>query len=207
MNIPDEQEPHIGGSVSLEEIRKIESDLSSNRIQIRLRAQIMAVTALAMTATSIVLTMTIWPSWAPNRTESVPTIHPVSSNIRQALDDVERRIEVLEKRGQDGGTSDAPISVTDGIQLLKEQGKLGKRLEALEGAIMASPETAISVPLLRRELESLRAEHDARDQFMRTDMDRIFAVGKWVMSGLVTLLGVIASWIVTVFVQNRRSGE
>lgn len=73
------------------------------------------------------------------------------------------------------------------------------QMRALQEAVGATPEKAIAVPLLRRDLEGLRINSTAAVTAIERDLDRQYDLMKWILGTFVVgMLSVIVSIVLVV---------
>ena len=206
MSPAEPRDEPMWSSISKEDIDRIQNEIVTNRAQVARRARIVAIvaitTAIATTLVSVLLAdkdqriarLTGFPTTVPDRSIELAQLDKRIALTEAAL----QRTQPIVKDGK-------PALPADKLVALQEA--QGKRLSALEAAIMSSPENAISVPLIKRDLEALRSENQAQIAFIKTDIDRIFAVGTWVLTGLFTVIAAIASWILTTLFPGKGKKE
>ncbi|WP_043249949.1 hypothetical protein [Pseudomonas knackmussii] len=79
------------------------------------------------------------------------------------------------------------------IDDLKQQmNSLDQRLGKLETAIMASPAKALEIPLLQRDLDSVKASQLTHQAAMAASVDRIYDQNKWLLGGMAVSIIVLA---------------
>ncbi len=64
---------------------------------------------------------------------------------------------------------------------------LNQRLESLESALLEDPAKAVSLPLLQRDVTSLRDAHDSEAQSLRNEIDRVYDQNKWFIGLMFTM--------------------
>jgi len=69
------------------------------------------------------------------------------------------------------------------------------RLQKIENAILANPAKALEIPLIQRDIESLRSSQATALSAMKDGVDRLYDINKW-------LLGAMAVSIVTLAISN-----
>ena len=96
------------------------------------------------------------------------------------------------------------------VQLGKLQGDLsnvGERVGRIEGALLKNPETALSVPLLRQDLESLRDQYVHDRETSAKYMDRIYDQNKWFIGLMFSMALGLIGLAVSNFLQARKAPE
>ncbi len=68
-----------------------------------------------------------------------------------------------------------------------EQSTTDKRLKTLEHAISDNPERALSVPLLRKDMEALQLRISSIQEATHDDVERLYTVMLWVLGSVVTV--------------------
>jgi hypothetical protein len=64
--------------------------------------------------------------------------------------------------------------------------QLRTRLSSLEGALLATPEKAVALPMLRQEIDMLQDRNRADMDGLRGEMARLFTLVEWCMGILFT---------------------
>lgn len=82
--------------------------------------------------------------------------------------------------GGDASSEDDANNLLASVAEVRELGyNLDERLGRLEGAILQNPEKALSVPLLRRDLDNLERSYASGVESLRAEVERIYGVAKW----------------------------
>ena len=110
-------------------------------------------------------------------------------SLSQQVTQQHRQIEQL--RQQIDRLSKQPVPPASGQQPLPDVAALTKRMEAIEGEqrrlgalIMDTPEKALAIPLMRRNIDEVRASQTVVADALRRDIDRIYDLNKWLFGGL-----------------------
>lgn len=82
---------------------------------------------------------------------------------------------------------------------------LDKRLKAIEQAVVDSPGKALSVPLLRQELEAAKASSQRDLEAQAKQIDRIYDQNKWFIGLMFTMAVGLIGLAVSNFLQARKS--
>lgn len=77
---------------------------------------------------------------------------------------------------------------------------LEKRLSALEAALMTSPEKALSVPIMRRDLDNMRETNAQSLTSIKASVDQIYDLSKWLLGALA--VGVLSLAIANFFTKK-----
>lgn len=90
-----------------------------------------------------------------------------------------------------------------------EQAKLSSRIElvdirigAVESAILESPERALSIPLLRKDVGDLSKRSEEYRVLIKSDIDRLYAQQTWMLGGIGTVLLAIAGGAITIVLKS-----
>src|SRR5207248_2858619 len=81
---------------------------------------------------------------------------------------------------------------------------LDKRLKAIEQAVIDSPAKALSVPLLRQELDSLKTSSQRDLESQAKQIDRIYDQNKWFIGLMFTMAVGLIGLAVSNFLQARK---
>jgi len=77
-----------------------------------------------------------------------------------------------------------------------------KRLGSLEKAILASPERALSIPLIRKDLDDSGKRLEEFKVSSRAELDRIYEQQKWMLGGIGTVLLAVAGGAITILLRS-----
>jgi hypothetical protein len=150
---------------------------------------------VAIAAASAAMTATIAQYYSTQRaqTESITrlaaTLPDVSPDFRKELDGV--KLSVKEVKATLDSLSAAPAEPSAKIALARtdESMKLfGTRLAAIEAAIQESPEKALSIPLIRKDLSQSEKRIEEIHGIMKADIDRLYDQNRWILGGIGTVL-------------------
>ncbi|PYJ49230.1 MAG: hypothetical protein DME85_00445 [Verrucomicrobia bacterium] len=83
---------------------------------------------------------------------------------------------------------------------------LDKRLKAIEEAVVDSPGKALSVPLLRQELETFKVDTQKGIDSQTKQIDRIYDQNKWFIGLMFTMAIGLIGLAVSNFLQARKVG-
>ncbi len=86
-----------------------------------------------------------------------------------------------------------PIQEQEITQLKAEQDALQNRLTSLEGALQATPEKAVALPLLGQEVSDLRGETQRDIDNIHAQIGSLFTISEWALGLTVTLTLGLAS--------------
>lgn len=79
-----------------------------------------------------------------------------------------------------------------------------KRLSSLETSLSASPEKALSIPLLRKDISSLEKSVDSDMTMLKREVDRIYDQSKWFIGLMVTMLLTLIGLAVSTLVSTNK---
>lgn len=77
-----------------------------------------------------------------------------------------------------------------------------QRLKKLESAILESPERALSIPLLRKDIDESAKRVEEYRASSRADFDRLYEQQKWILGGIGTVLLAIIGGAVTIIFRS-----
>ncbi len=84
--------------------------------------------------------------------------------------------------------------------------KLDSRLTALESAILDSPEKALSLPLIRKDItEAIRRAEESR-LVGKAEVDRLYEQQKWMLGGIGAALFAVAGGSITIVLKSLPRG-
>lgn len=71
---------------------------------------------------------------------------------------------------------------------------ISKRQDALEKAILNNPEKALSLPLLKRDIESVRENNNQAVISMKASVDQVYDLSKWLLGSVaLTVISLVAT--------------
>lgn len=113
--------------------------------------------------------------------------------LKLELAGVKAQLDILQTDFQN---YDKPGAQPTGLQLKAVTDTLTNlqtRIGNLDTAILDSPTKALTVPLLRKDLDSLRDSYQANAVVTKSDIDRIYDLNKWFIGLMLTsTVGIIA---------------
>lgn len=163
--------------------------------------------ALAATAASVLGTIaSLFGAFELVKTKPSPA--PVVTReelgrLALSVDELRRDVEELKAPliALQNAKQDSPLAV--------EQAKLTSRIEgvdariaSLESAILESPERALSIPLLRKEVGDLSKRNEEYRALSRADVDRLYAQQTWMLGGIGTVLLAVAGGAITIVLKS-----
>jgi predicted RNase H-like nuclease (RuvC/YqgF family) len=175
------------------EIREIiERDLERRRRQkaINTASVVLAITTAGLASISVFSSWTFRVIAPATKTPSTSEIEQLSARLQK----LETSFREASKEGK--SPSDRTSDTSAEIPLLK-----GK-VEALSSAILASPERALAIPLLRRDIDTLSKRIEEAKGQGKADIDRLYEQQKWMLAGIGTVLLAVAGGAVTVIFRS-----
>lgn len=167
----------------------------------RRRAEVLKAAAAALAASVIGLVVSVtqisnlFDGKAKRQDTALADISALRSQI-QSLDARLARLDDLSRALSVPGTS---ISLEQ-RQLAGRIAALDERLKSIEGAVIESPERALSIPLLRKDIAESIKRVDEYRLASRSETDRLYEQQKWILGGIGTvLLAVIGGAITIIF--------
>lgn len=132
----------------------------------------------------------------PNGTQPDQAVHAELQTIRDEIASLQMAVRVAQVPA---GQASAPMP-PDELALQVAQTKalaqsLSDRLSKIEGAILTTPAKALEIPLIQRDIESLRSSQVSALAAMKDGIDRLYDINKW-------LLGAMAVSVVTLALSN-----
>lgn len=189
-----------------EGVEKSEVDIEALKREIkakeaRRRAEVLKAAAAALAASVIGLVVSVtqisnlFDGKAKRQDTALADISALRSQI-QSLDARLARLDDLSRALSVPGTS---ISLEQ-RQLAGRIAALDERLKSIEGAVIESPERALSIPLLRKDIAESIKRVDEYRLASRSETDRLYEQQKWILGGIGTvLLAVIGGAITIIF--------
>lgn len=128
------------------------------------------------------------------------------SMLREDFESQQAEIKAIKNRIRDLTKIDP--SINSGNQLVAIQSELKTvltRIETLEKGLLANPEKALSLPLLRKDLENLEKIYKQDIEAMASNVDRVYDQNKWFIGLMFTMAIGLIGLAASNFVQARKN--
>ncbi|ULQ46355.1 hypothetical protein JN531_014800 [Flagellatimonas centrodinii] len=121
--------------------------------------------------------------------------------LKAELAFVRRQTDEIAKVTEELAAPDPSASITlEQQKLATAVATVDERLQRIEAAIVESPERALSIPLLRKDLDESSRRLEEYREASRAEVGRLYDQQKWMLGGIGTvLLAVIGGAITTIF--------
>jgi hypothetical protein len=119
----------------------------------------------------------------------------------------EERLRALEvstrvrKPSTQNGQEVAPVKIAADVA------SLNNRMNSLSTAILASPERALAIPLLRRDIDGISKRMEELRVQGKSEMDRLYDQQKWILGGIGTVLLAVAGGAITIILRTLPKGD
>lgn len=101
-----------------------------------------------------------------------------------------------------------PDTTTDSLKQIaamkEDVARLSERIKAIDAAIVENPTKALSVPLLRQDLENLKGNYQSDREKSTKEIDRIYDQNKWFIGLMFTMALGIIGLAVSNFIQAKK---
>jgi hypothetical protein len=105
-------------------------------------------------------------------------------------------------------TSSGPTISSQQIALLRtDLGEIQKRMDRLESSLLDNPEKALSIPLLRKEIENLKSTNLKEAELSSKQMDRIYDQNKWFIGLMFPMAIGLISLAISNIIQARKKAD
>ena len=104
-----------------------------------------------------------------------------------------------------GGLANIPLDGKIALKLKTIQGSLDKtksEVAALDNAIMKSPEKALEMPLLRRDMDNMKETERSNIDSLKAEIDRVYGLGEWFIGLMATMAIGVLSLAITNFLSQ-----
>jgi DNA repair exonuclease SbcCD ATPase subunit len=118
-------------------------------------------------------------------------------NLKADLDKVKDEILSSTATGSDLEIGKLTASLSD----------INSRLKKLEDAILESPEKALSVPLLRKEIEAIDSTMGEKFSSTQNEINRVYDMSKWLFGLMITMVVSILGLAVANIFQSKKTIE
>jgi hypothetical protein len=125
--------------------------------------------------------------------ESISAITQNTDRLVQRVADLESKLGSLIHVPQDAQLSAQLTGLQDKVAILE------KNYSVIETAVEDNPERAMSIPLIRKDLDNLRNDLQSGQVAAQQEIDRVYDQSKWVIGGIfICVLGLFAqNWFAT----------
>jgi hypothetical protein len=117
------------------------------------------------------------------------------AEMQISIDGLNARLDEMTKQIQDVGKNLPEQSVVAlKLKALNQSvGKYEKRLAAMEGVILDNPQKALALPLMKKDIDSLKETRQTDTAASRQEIDRVYDQTKWFIGLMITsAIGIIA---------------
>jgi hypothetical protein len=117
-------------------------------------------------------------------------------NLKSELSESRATVLALQKPSSEIGLSTEQAKITSTIVSFE------KRLSAIESAILESPERALSIPLIRKDVGDLSKRSEEFRSTVKAEIDRLYEQQKWMLGGIGTVLLAITGGAITIILRS-----
>ncbi len=129
-------------------------------------------------------------------------ITPQEQVGRQQITKLENEMSILKAQVAELTTVPQSVKVSTRLKELDVKvSSIDEKLNALNKAIMASPEKALEIPMLRRDVLALQKQYENATMSLEREITRAYDTIKWVVGTIV--LGIIGL-VVSLFLRGKR---
>jgi predicted PurR-regulated permease PerM len=119
-------------------------------------------------------------------------------NLDEDVDEIKQRLKALEETDP---TTDAGRQIS---LFRSELQAFHNRLETLEKGLLDTPQKALSMPLLRNDLENLKKTYNEDIEVMAKNIDRVYDQNKWFIGLMFTMAVGLIGLAISNFLQAKR---
>ena len=128
--------------------------------------------------------------------------HNIPSDYLEAIGRQEDRLNALELSLKNMTSIKVNGQNASQSQVITEISTLNTRVNNLNAAIIASPEKALAVPLLRRDIDAMTKRVEEVQTQGKADMDRLYEQQKWMLGGIGAVLIAVAGGAITIILRS-----
>lgn len=111
--------------------------------------------------------------------------------IETEIDSIKKQLEAFNNIPEKSAVSMRLAKLEENVS------KLSSEISGLNGVIMQSPQKALEMPMLRRDVTALKAQYESDTRSLQREIERAYDTMKWVMGTIVLgILGLAASIMV-----------
>ena len=165
--------------------------------------------ALMIGMISVVLTMFKAVQNKGDASIPPPTVDQINVSLNDLRSKTNEAITQISKLKNDMGILDNQ-SLNKGTskeinKILIAQQNINERLNLLEAAILNNPTTALSMPLLRKDVDNLKTQYKENKDETARHLDRMYDQNKWFIGLMFTMAIGIVGLAISNFLQSRKT--
>jgi hypothetical protein len=156
---------------------------------------------LVATLGTVIITTYTFDNFNPNpiniidNSTKIQELENQITKLKSELTSSKNIIDSLNITKVDGNTSNLNLEVVN----------LKRQIESLNKVILDNPEKAISVPLLKIEIQNQKDQNEKEIKSIKDDIARVYDINKWIIGLVFTMLvSIIILNISNLFVKNKK---
>jgi archaellum component FlaC len=130
-----------------------------------------------------------------------------TAQSRSKLNQLEARIRSLESSVDKSRVLSPNNSGFAPAKITKDLEMLNNRMNSLSTAILTSPESAIAMPLLRRDIDGISKRIEEYRNQVKSEIDRLYEQQKWMLTGIGTVLLGVAGGAISLILRSLPRGD
>jgi hypothetical protein len=185
-----------------------EQEQKSLFVEKKLKSQLLAASISVLIATMLGTFVSLFASFTSDIGRNrLRTAYPDPVLARSKLNELESRLKALEESVNKAKVSSQSGQPFPSVKSAADVESLNNRMNALSMAIMANPERAIAIPLLRRDIDGVSKRMEELRFQGKSDMDRLYEQQKWMLGGIGTVLLAVAGGAISIIYRTLPKGD
>ena len=165
---------------------RLENDLYKTNQRLRLSVVLAIIAVFIGTASSVMVWLSANNPTGRNVSDEIYHLRSMVGYLADQNREVDRLVSDLNTKLK-AGTRDQDVAV-----LAERIETLQTRIVGVQEAISADPLKAVSLPLIRKDVESLQERHRADVALLREDAGRVYTFAQWAIGIMITgLIGMV----------------
>lgn len=186
-------------------IQKILKEREAKRRAEQLRS---AVFALVVGLIGLVVSLFQITNIFGSKAKRPDTVTVEVSGFRSQLETLDARVTRVDDLVKALTKPDPATSLSVEQQKLNSQiNALDERLKKIESVILESPERALSIPMLKKDIEASAKRAEEYRTASRADIDRLYEQQKWILGGIGGVLIAIIGGAITIILRSLPKGR
>lgn len=189
----------------INDIQKILKEREAKRRAEQLRS---AVFALVVGLIGLVVSLFQISNIFGSKAKRPDTVTVEVSGFRSQLETLDARVTRVDDLVKALTKPDPATSLSVEQQKLNSQiNALDERLKKIESVILESPERALSIPMLKKDIEASAKRAEEYRTASRADIDRLYEQQKWILGGIGGVLIAIIGGAITIILRSLPKGR
>jgi hypothetical protein len=185
-----------------------EKEKQFSAIERKRKSQVLISATIVLIGSVLGMTASLVASFSSDLSRSGLRITlPDSTSSEAKFDRLEARLRTLEASVNKTKAFSQNVPGQVPVKIAADVESLNNRMNSLSMAILASPERAIAIPLLRRDIDGISKRMEELRIQGKSDMDRLYEQQKWMLGGIGTVLLAVAAGAISIILRSLPKGD